>query len=202
MTVYPNSTPLTFTHLRFQVRAFTSLRPGQYQGAERLRDALAQVMLRAVYPETRRTENPSPEHAAVCPACWLLASQTDPIAVRRVYSFVGPQPPLDVLAPNQPFQFTTTLFGEGFRFLPYFVLAALAMGDTGVGPGRGKFEIVSIHAVNPLTGASHAILEEGEKVVKPQAQPVSWNETQTVAKNYPNEGDVRVQFLSPTRLID
>ena len=48
MTVYPNSTPLTFTHLRFQARAFTSLRLGQYQGAERLRDALAQVMLRAV----------------------------------------------------------------------------------------------------------------------------------------------------------
>ena len=138
----------------------------------------------------------------MCPACWLLASQTDPVAVRRVYSLVGPQPPLDVLAPNQPFQFTITLFGEGFRFLPYFVLAASAMGDTGVGPGRGKFEIVSIHAMNPLTGASHAILEEGEKVVKPQALPVGWNEAQTVAKNYPSEGDVRVRFLSPTRLID
>jgi len=178
------------------------MRLGQYQGAERLRDALAQVMLRAVCPETRRTEKPSPEHAAVCPACWLLASQTDPVAVRRVYSFVGPQPPLDMLTPNQPFQFTITLFGDGFRFLPYFVLAASAMGDTGVGPGRGKFEIVSIHAVNPLTGASHAILEEGEKVVRPQALPVCWDEAQSVAKNYPAEGDVRVRFLSPTRLID
>jgi len=202
MMIGTNPTPLTFTHLRFQARACTPVRLGQYQGAERLRDALAQVMLRAVCPETRRTEKPSPEHAAVCPACGLLASQTDPVAVRRVYSLAGPQPPLDVLAPNQPFQFTITLFGDGFRFLPYFVLAASTMGDTGVGPGRGKFEIVSIQAVNPLTGTSHAILKAGEKVVRPQALPVGWDEAQAVAKHYPNEGDVRVRFLSPTRLID
>jgi uncharacterized cupin superfamily protein len=76
------------------------------------------------------------------------------------------------------------------------------MGDTGVGPGRGKFEIVSIQAVNPLTGASHAILEEGEKVVRPQSLPVSWNEAQATAHGYPNEGDIRVRYLSPMRLIE
>ncbi len=195
-------TPLTFTHLRFQARACTPVRLGQYQGAERLRDALAQVMLQAVCPETRRTEKPSPEHAAVCPACWLLAAQTDPNTVRRVYTLAGPQPPLDTLAPSQPFQFTITLFGDGFRFLPYFVLAASAMGDTGVGPGHGKFEIVSIRAVNPLTGEAHAILEEGEKVVKPQALPVCWDQAQAVAERYPSEGDIRIRFLSPVRLIE
>lgn len=195
-------TPLTFTHLRFQARALQAIRLGQYQSAERLRDGLAQIMLRAVCPETRRAERPSPEHAAVCPACWLLAAQTDPGAVRRVYSLAGPQPPPDTLAPNQPFQFTITLFGDGFRFLPYFVLAASAMGDTGVGPGRGKFEIISIHAINPLSSESYTILEEGQKIVKPQSLPVGWNEAQAVAMSYPNEGDVRVRFLSPMRLID
>jgi hypothetical protein len=202
MMIGISPTPITFTHLRFQARTCASIRLGQYQGAERLRDGLAQVMLRAVCPETLRRERPTPEHAAVCPACWLLASQTDPIAVRRIYSFVGPQPPLDVLAPGQPFQFTITLFGEGFRFLPYFVLAASAMGDTGVGPGRGKFEIASIHAVNPLTGESEAVLREGERVVRPQALPVCWEEAQAVARNYPGAENVHVRFLSPTRLID
>lgn len=48
----PLITPLTFTHLRFQARAVQPIRLGEYQGAERLRDALAQVMLRAVCPET------------------------------------------------------------------------------------------------------------------------------------------------------
>jgi len=197
-----SQTDLTFTHLRFHARAISTIKHGGYQAGERLRDALAQVMLRAVCPETKRAEKPSPEHAAVCPACWLLAADIDPGAVRRAYTMAGPQPPLDTLAPNQTFQFTITLFGEGFRFLPYFVLAASAMGDTGVGPGRGKFEIVSIHAVNPLTGESHAVLAEGERVVKPKALPISWNEAKTAAQNYPTEGDIRVRFLSPTRLID
>jgi len=202
MSLLSFPTPLTFTHLRFQARARTAIRLGQFQGAERLRDALAQVMLRAVCPETRRAEKPSPEHAVVCPACWLLAAQTDPGAARRVYSLAGPQPPLDTLAPNQPFQFTITLFGEGFRFLPYFVLAASAMGDVGVGPGRGRFEIVSIHAVNPLTGESGAILSEGEKVVRPRSLPIVWKDAEAAARAFPGEADVRVRFLSPTRLID
>ncbi len=199
-----SQTELTFTHLRFQARARTPIRLGEYQGAERLRDALAQVMLRAVCPaqSVQRAERPSPEHAAVCPACWLLAAQTDPGAVRRVYSLAGPQPPLDTLAPDQPFQFTITLFGDGFRFLPYFVLAASAMGDTGIGPGRGKFEIVSIHAVNPLTGARHAILSEGEKIVRPQSLPIGWKDAEVAACEFSSEADVLVRFFSPTRLID
>src|SRR3990170_3325292 len=110
----PMSTPLTFTHLHFEVAARTSLRLGQHQAGERLRDALAQVMLRAVCPETRRAPKPSPEHAVTCPACWLLAAETDPGTVGRAYSLVGPLPPLDVLAPGASFTFTLTLFGEGF----------------------------------------------------------------------------------------
>jgi hypothetical protein len=196
------TTSLTFTHLRFRARAVQNIRLGLYQGAERLRDALAQVMLRAVCPETRRREKPAPEHAAVCPACWLLAADTDPGLVRRVYSLAGPLPPVDMLAPNQDFHFTLTLFGDGFNFLPYFVLAASAMGDTGIGPGRGKFEIVSIHAVNPLTHERQVILAEGEKIVRPQSLPIGWKEAEAAAREFPNEGDVRIRFLSPTRLIE
>jgi hypothetical protein len=196
------TTPLTFTHLRFRARAVQNIRLGLYQGAERLRDALAQVMLRAVCPETQRAQKPTPEHAAACPACWLLAAQTDAHAVRRVYSLAGPQPPLDALAPGQPFHFTITLFGEGFRFLPYFVLAAAAMGDVGVGPGRGKFEIVSIEALNPLKGESRSVLAEGEKVVRAESLPIGWEDAQSLAAAFPAEGEVRVHFLSPTRLIE
>lgn len=202
-----SQTDLTFTHLRFQARALQSIRLGHYQGAERLRDTLAQVMLRAVCPDPstgseRRAEKPSPEHAAVCPVCWLLAAETDPGLVRRVYSLAGPQPPIDTLALQQDFHFTITLFGDGFRFLPYFVLAASAMGDTGIGPGRGKFEIVSIHAINSLIGESQVILAEGAKVVKPQSLPIAWQQACALAQGFSNEVDVRIRFLSPTRLIE
>ena len=200
--ISPMTTALTFTHLRFHARATQPIRLGQYQGAERLRDALAQVMLRAICPETQRTKKPAPEHAAVCPACWLLAADTDPGLVRRVYSLAGPQPPMDTLSPHQDFHFTITLFGNGFNFLPYFVLAASAMGDTGVGPGRGKFEIASIQAVNPLAGERLTILAEGEKIVRPQSLPIGWDEASALAWGFPNDEDVRIRFLSPTRLIE
>ncbi|MGQ9833223.1 MAG: CRISPR system precrRNA processing endoribonuclease RAMP protein Cas6 [Candidatus Villigracilaceae bacterium] len=196
------NTPLTYTHFRFEARAVQPIRLGGYQGAERLRDALAQVMLRAVCPETLQREKPTPEHAAVCPACWLLAAEVTPGTVRRVYALAGPQPPLDTLTPGQDFHFTITLFGEGFNFLPYFVLAASAMGDVGVGPGRRKFAIRAIHALNPLRGESRTVLAEGERVVRPHSLPIGWEEALRAARQYPPQGDVRLRFLSPTRLID
>lgn len=195
-------TPLTFTHLRFTARAKQPIRLGRYQGAERLRDALAQVMLRAVCPETFRTQKPNPEHAAVCPACWLLAAETTPGAVRRVYSFVGPQPPVDTLEPGEEFHFTLTLFGEGYRFLPYFVLAAEAMGEVGIGPGRGKFEIRFIQAIHPLKGETAVILAENECVVRPANLPIGWEDAQNYAAGLPDNGEITLQFLAPIRLID
>jgi hypothetical protein len=155
-------------------------------------------MLRAVCPETQRAEKPSPLPVGFSPRKPTQAR----CDASTVYSLAGPQSPLDTLADNQNFLFTITLFGDGFRFLPYFVLAASAMGDTSVGPGRGKFEIVSLHAQNPLTGVSHAILSDGEKIVRPQSLPIAWNEADVVAREFSSEADVRIRFLSPTRLID
>lgn len=193
---------LTFMHLRFKCRARQPIRLGKYQGAERLRDALAQVMLRAVCPETYRNQKPTPEHAAECPACWLLAAETDPGSVRRVYSLVGPQPLLDMLEPGQEFYFTITLFGEGYRFLPYFVLAAEAMGEMGIGPGRGKFTLCSIQAVHPLRCISETVLAENERVVRASNLAISWKDACQKAEQLGPISEIRLHFLSPTRLIE
>lgn len=195
-------TTLTFTHLRFTARARYPIRLDTYQGAERLRDALASVMLRAVCAETYRNQKPTPEHAAECPACWLLAYETDPGSVRRVYSLVGPQPPILSLEVGQEFHFTITLFGEGYRYLPYFILAAEAMGEVGVGPGRGKFEINAIHLVHPLKNESALILSAADRVVRPQNLPITWQDAQQVAAAFSGEGQLRLNFLSTTRLIE
>lgn len=196
------TTPLTFTHLRLRARAVQTIRLGGYQGAQRLRDALAQVMMQAVCTQTPRGAKPTPEHAAVCPVCWLLAAETDPGVVRRAYSLAGPQPPPEALAPGEEFDFTLTLFGEGYNFLPYFVLAAAAMGEVGVGPGRGKFRLLTIDAVHPLRGESRPILQEGEQIVRPQQLPLTWQDARDAAASFPSEGELRLRFLSPTRLIE
>jgi hypothetical protein len=193
-------------HLRFDVVARSPIKLGGYQAGERLRDALAQVMLRAVCPETSRAQKPSAEHAATCPACWLLAAELDPGEVRRAYALVPPIPPLDVIERDQRFSFTLTLFGQGFQYLPYFVLAVPEMGRVGVGPGRGTFELEDIWNINPLAGAAEAVLQKGENVVRVPKICVDWQTVEAAYKrleaNLPRGKNLRLRFFTPTRLID
>jgi hypothetical protein len=201
------STPLTLTHLRFHLIARSPINLGGHQAGERLRDALASVMLRAICPETRRGQKPSPEHAAVCPACWLLAADVNPGEVRRVYSLVPPHPAVELVEPGERFSFVLTLFGQGFQYLPYFVLAVPEMGRVGVGPGRGRFDLESIQALNPLAGEVQAVLEAGENVVRVPDGRIDWETALTAARAlYPaleeNGGNLSLQFLTPTRLIE
>ncbi|MFN3309481.1 MAG: CRISPR system precrRNA processing endoribonuclease RAMP protein Cas6 [Anaerolineales bacterium] len=195
------STPLTFTHLRFRARAEQTLHLGGYQSAQRLRDGLASVMMNAVCTHTPRGQKPDPEHAATCPACWMLLHEAEAGEARRSYSLVGPQPPLDILEAGQEFHFTLTLFGRGYDFLSYFVLSAAALGEVGVGPRRGRFRLIAIEVVHPLRGEARTILGEGENIVRPQALSISWEDAlqaaQTAAGN-----QIHLRFLSPTRLIE
>lgn len=213
------TTSLVFTHLRFDVVARTPIRLGEYQAGERLRDALAQVMLRAVCPEMPRASQPSPEHAAVCPVCWLLAfagkqaaqgAEVGDVAgeVRRAYSLIPPLPPLDIIEAGQPFAFGLTLFGSGHVYLPYFVLAAAEAGRVGVGPGRGTFALQAIWAVNPWAdgrAADEAVLLPGENLARlPQPQP-AWEFACQAAERWHQAGSsttLQVEYLTPTRLVE
>jgi hypothetical protein len=202
--------PLTYLHLRFEVEAQQAIKLGGHQAGERLRDALASVMLRAVCPEARREQRPTAEHAAQCPACWLLAYEAEHGAaasgmVRRAYALAPPYPPLDVVQPGESFAFSLTLFGSGFDYLPYFVLAVPEMGRGGVGPGRGRFELRAIQAIDPLSGRSQTVLAPGEKVVRPPERPAGWEAAETSSQRLLAQlnahKSLEVRFLSPTRLV-
>ncbi len=196
------TTPLTFTHLRFRARARQNIRLGLYQGAQRLRDGLAAVMMNAVCTRTPRGQKPTPEHAATCPVCWMLLHEAEAGEARRSYALVGPQPPIETLQADAEFHFTLTLFGRGYDFLPYFVLSASALGEVGVGPGRGRFDLLSIEAVHPLREERRSVLNEGENVVRPQALPISWEDALRAAQSLAGPKEMRIRFLSPMRLIE
>lgn len=198
--------PLTYIHLRFDLRARDPIKLGGARAGNCLRNALAAVMLRAVCPETPRRHKPSPEHAAVCPACWLLAHETEPGRVHRAYALIPPHPPREVAAPGERFSFVLTMFGEtGLQFLPYLVLAVPQVGQGGVGTGRGRFDLESIWAGHPLAGRVDAVLKPGEKMVRVPEAAVRWSDvvekSSGVLASIGESGRLRLRFLTPTRLI-
>lgn len=195
-------TNFVITHLHFEAVADDPIVLRRHWAGNYLRGALGQILLRTTCPEySYRTSSPPPEHTATCPACWLLTHRLDPGHARRAYSLVPPLPPVERLEPGQRFSFTLTLYGDGWQFLPYFVLAVSQMGYEGVGVGRGRFTLRSITARNPLRQREEVILAPGDDLVKAPELAVSWADALGPLPALPNNV-LTLHFLSPTRLID
>lgn len=198
-------TPLTITHLRFDAVAEERIQLNGPMAGNYLRNGMASVMLRATCTETHRTAQPTPEHAATCPACWLLAAQVEPGKVRRAYSVAPPLPPRQRVEPGEPFSFAVSLYGEGLRFLPYFVLALIEVGRLGIGPGRGSFHVQQIQAIDPLRGLIQDVLRPETQLVRVPSVHVDWQSAQTAASALAStlrREEVTLHFLTPVRLTD
>lgn len=201
-------TNLQLTHLRFDCVATTPIKMGGHYAGNNLRNALANVMRRSTCPETNRRGDPSPEHAAICPACWLLNANLDPGTVVRAYSLIPPIPAQYDLNPGDVFSFGLTLFGDGFRYLPYFVLAITEMGQgEGIGPGRregnGRFEVDTILSINPLRREAQVLLTSDDNLVSVPTIHVDWTAVSDVNQLYLQhltDNELTVEFLTPMRL--
>jgi CRISPR-associated endoribonuclease Cas6 len=203
---------LTTTHLRFICEATTPLRleADTFRAGSNLRGALGQVMTRAYCAEPHPFAPPllgegmgERSHVAGCPVHWLLAANEKPGQERRGYALV---PPLHGARadgkPGDSFEFGLTLFGSTLQFLPYFILAIPEMGRLGIGPGRGKFRLQRVWALNPLTGESEALLSEGSNLVHTPTLLLDQAQVEAAAARLLRELQVEIHFLTPMRLID
>ncbi len=198
---------LTTLHLRFVCQATTPLRlqADPFRAGSNLRGALGQVMLRSYCAGDAN----DPQHAALCPVHWLLAAHEKPGEERRGYAMVPPlanQHP-ECLHPGDRFEFGLTLLGTAQTFLPYFILAVPAMGRLGVGPGRGKFDLKRVWALNPLTGESECLFGDAGNVVRTPTMvldhaAVLQSASSLIAQRSAATHTVAVEFLTPMRLID
>ena len=215
---------LTTLQLRFTCEAVTPLRLSDYSAGSQLRGALGNVMRRAYCPEADRFSarnlhpavsngrQPDPDHIATCPVCWLLAANEYPGEERRGYALVpppnSPPPSSDAMTgeglyqPGQRFDFGLTLFGNALRFLPYFILAVPEMGCNGIGAGRGRFELRSVTARDPLDGLDQIVLAEGESLVRVPDRLITPDRVQQAADRLTPSERVSLNFLTPMRLID
>ena len=199
------------THLRFDCVATTAVHLHHHHAGNSIRNAIANVMLHATCPLHPRPQAPPPEHVATCPACWLLAANLEPGSVVRAYAIVPPIPPIRSLAAGERFAFGVTLFGPGFAYLPYIVLAAAEAGRReGIGPGRreglGRFAVVQITAVDPLRERRQIVLAPGETLVNVPTVHVDTSLVADISTRYLGQiapdGRLRLHFLSPLRLVE
>jgi hypothetical protein len=205
---------LTTTHLRFVCEATTPLRldADVFRAGSNLRGALGQVMLRSYCAGDAN----DPQHTATCPVHWLLAAKSKPGDDRRTYALVPPLPHggADFLQRGATFEFGLTLFGNAVQFLPYFILAVPEMGRIGIGPGRGKFELKRVWALNPLTGESECLFGENGNVVRTptlvvnhaavilNAQGLMHNAHSTRENEETRDWRLGIEFLTPMRLVE
>ena len=62
------------------------------------------------------------------------------------------EPPLETktdYAPGDEFAIGLTLIGRALNYMPYFIYTFQRMGDTGIGRGRGKCDLISGEALHP-----------------------------------------------------
>lgn len=196
--------PLTATSLHFVCEATTPLRleTSTYRAGNNLRGALGNVMQRAYCAGDKR----DPAHASTCPVCWLMAANERPGQERRGYAlrppFTGVQSAPDALKPGQRFEFGLTLFGSALRYLPYFILAVPEMGRLGVGAGRGQFALKQVWANNPLdSNARECILAENDSLVHSPTLTLAHSGIGATAERLALRGQLRLNFLTPARLI-
>jgi hypothetical protein len=203
-------------HLQIEGRAQTALAFNRQPG-QQLRGALFNVLRRHYCPSPT---DPDPGHSAICPVCWLLAREDetwwrgrDPV---RAYTIV---PPLDPGPKGRPpyhyclgetFSFGLRLFGQAIQLMPYLVLALPEMGRVGIGRPldenqgrRGRFALVRLSCVHPLTGQEQVLLSEGETMIQMPALAVTTADVVQAAERLAASCNnrVRIRFLTPTRIV-
>jgi len=214
----------TVHHLRFEVEALTPLALPAHAGPS-IRGALFGALQHHFCPASG-SDAPDAGHKAICPVCWLMATEKPDSPrgrdVPRPYTVEPPIRPTDRSDPTwspwrfeigQRLAFGLTLFAQALNLFPYLVVAMPLMGQAGLGLSleenggrRGRFALRRVDAVNPLTGQVAPVMGEGQTMVHMPDAPVTARDVETAAETMAGQlgadGRVQIHFWTPTRIID
>lgn len=183
------------TTLEVHVRADVPIDLGANPGSA-LRGALYEA-LRAMYDTGAAVR--SRHDDADNPVAWLLALEDEGTSGGKdVPRPVAVRPPLTPPAPE--LSFGLSFYGRGRDHVSLVLSAVHAMGNIGVGRGRGRFSIARIEAVNPITGDSQPLVDERGEQVGVLPEPPAPEDYQKAADSLGN-GPLRVTFLTPARIV-
>jgi CRISPR-associated endoribonuclease Cas6 len=72
---------------------------------------------------------------------------------------IEPPPSNACYTTDEQFEFGITLFGQAISYIPYLFYALRDVADTGIGLGRGRFQLAHICEFNPLTKSRRQIVD-------------------------------------------
>jgi len=115
--------------------------------------------------------------------------------------------------PGEVLGFGLTLYAQAMQLFPYVVLALQEFEEGGLGrrceqyDGRwrqGRLAVREVWAENPLTGERQPVLREGSRQVHVPDVPVTHAQVVRRAddKWQMANGEVRIEFFTPTRLVE
>lgn len=188
---------VTVQHLRFEVQPVESVVFGEQPGTA-LRGALYEVLSDSFCSEPNGAL--APEHVARCPVCWLLAAEDQDAA--RGHNIPRPlmiePPPGKTYHRGETFAFGLSVVGRAQDMFPYLARAVQKVGLTGVGKGRGRFQLLSIAEYNLLAGADRPILEQN--LVRQPVHQITPADISRAAARFSTK-HVMLELLTPLRLI-
>ncbi len=155
-------------------------------------------------------------HHHGCPISILLATVDDDslrgVDVPRPYTIEPPLGQQTVYQPGETLEFGLTLFANALDLFPYIIVGVreLERGGIGIsrpepggrGYGRGRFQVKSIRAVNPLTGQQQSVLQHGDSLVTVPDVPITPAHVAAAAALAPSTDRVTLDYLTPVRLVD
>lgn len=101
--------------------------------------------------------------------------------------------------PGEEIRFGLVLVGEGINHLPHFILAFKALGEEGLGRGRGRFRLNSVWARDPLEPWETLIYDGESDALRNLDRSIGIDEIREVSDQISEDGLV-VQFQTPTRM--
>lgn len=192
---------LRIHHITFVLEAQSNVHFGAQVGAQ-IRGALWHALDKAVCIAPQERQHP--DHARLCPMCFLLELQAQSPRGQNPPRPFAVRPPLAVraeadrvFAVGETFEVGMTLMGKASALFPYLVQGMRLVGRTGVGYGRGRFEISGIHCHNPLTETTETLLQNG--IVRVPTLTVTHKDIVQQADALP-DGHIHLRFLTPTTL--
>ena len=138
---------------------------------------------------------------AVCPYPYIFETAPFEGAQKlRTYGDV-PRPfvidPLDTRGEyrrGQSFAFNLTLIGRAIDYLPYFLVSFRELGESGIGKGRGRFQLTQV-----LTEGGESIYDGETQMVHNRNNALSFDDMGREAATLPTD-QLTVRLLTPTRI--